>query len=196
MKQFLVFAIFVFALLLLANCQGEKKQPALTDAEKTAYLAKGKTIAEATFAELSGRLAHALETGGVPHAVQYCNTVALPLTDSLSKVHNAVIRRTSKKTRNPKNQPSEWESKILDEYEIKAKSGEVLTPVVLSLEAKAVAFAAPIKVLPLCLKCHGKPGETMFAEDAELVKQLYPQDLATGYAEGELRGMWSIVFQR
>ena len=55
-------------------------------------------------------------------------------------------------------------------------------------------FFSPITTQDLCLKCHGKLGETLAVADYAVIKDLYPADDAIGYASGELRGIWSIAF--
>ena len=42
------------------------------------------------------------------------------------------------------------------------------------------------------MQCHGNPDSQI--KDATLAKinQLYPADEATGYSEGELRGIWVV----
>lgn len=195
MKLFISIIAFFSLILVLAQCTGKQQSPLSPEAEKT-YLENGKTIAAATFAELSGKLTNAMEKSGVSGAVEYCSLAAIPLLDSLSKVHNATIRRTSTKLRNPVDKPSEWESSILAEFEKKAVSGEELKPVVRKLDEQTVAFAAPIKMLPLCSKCHGTVGTDIAEGDYATIKKLYPEDAAIGYKTGELRGMWSISFKK
>ncbi len=168
----------------------------LTEAERSEYIDKGKQITQATFAELSGQLSQAIEEGGVPNAIKYCNVVAYPLVDSLSQVHDAVIRRTSLKVRNPKDAPTEAEKVMLQTYHERAGAGEEPKPHVKQLEEGRIAFYAPIKIQPLCLNCHGKVGKDVKQEHYDLIKQLYPEDEATGYELGELRGMWSITFTK
>ena len=55
-------------------------------------------------------------------------------------------------------------------------------------------FFAPILDKGLCLTCHGIVGETLLPENDEKIKTLYPEDKAVGYSEGDLRGVWSIMF--
>ena len=196
MKTFLT-AISLFAgLFLLAQCTNEKKAGELTSSEESKFLEKGKTIAAATFKELSGKLTSAIEEKGISGAIEYCNIAAMPLVDSLSKANNATIRRTSLRTRNPKNDPNNWERGVLADFEAKSQKGEELKPVVKLIDAQTVAFAAPIKMLPLCVKCHGEIGTGIAASDCITINKLYPEDEAFGFAEGQLRGMWSITFQR
>lgn len=157
---------------------------------------KGKAIAAATFATLSSQLSVALEKEGVAGAVRYCNLAAMPLVDSLSKANNATIRRTSDRPRNSLDTPTGWEAEQLTAFQLAASKGEQLMPRLKLLDEKKVAFAAPIMLQPLCAKCHGAVGTDIAESDYAVIKELYPQDEAVGYKPGELRGMWSITFER
>ncbi len=149
---------------------------------------KGKKIAMATFAALSTTLKKEMASGGVAKAVKYCNLEALPITDSLSTVHNATIRRISNKYRNPSNKPTATEQEILDSYAQQVVQGKKIGPQVIVTEGHEV-FYAPIKMKALCLSCHG---DKVNIPDYKTILELYPTDLATGYKLGDLRGMWSI----
>ena len=182
---------------LLATCT-HQPTPAQKVEEQTinsdAYLEQGLAIASASFTALSGRLMAAMKKGGVPEAVQYCNIAGLPLIDSLSEVHQVTIRRTALKIRQPKDAPTPAEKKVLDQYQTQFAAGEVLKPFVKTISSGETAFYAPILVSEACLKCHGKLGETLKEEDYQLIRELYPDDQAIGYAAGDLRGIWSITF--
>lgn len=191
---------FSFALLLAAvlSCENQSANQAETAAaapvSDSVYVEKGKLIASATFAALSGKLQAAMAEGGVPNAVEYCNLAAYPLVDSLSKVHQADIRRTSLKVRNPENAPTEAEKAALEFYTQAMGAGQALRPQVQRSADGTVVFYAPIQINAFCLQCHGKVGETLRTEDYAVIQQLYPQDRAVGYSEGDLRGIWSIWF--
>jgi len=45
------------------------------------------------------------------------------------------------------------------------------------------------------LQCHGEPGKDIQAENLTLLHQVYPDDKATGYKLGDLRGIWRVRFQ-
>ncbi len=157
-------------------------------------LDKGLSIVAAAFAALNGRLAAAIEKEGVPGAIGYCNLVALPLLDSLAEVHGVSgIRRVSSKVRNPIDIPAGWEIAALNDYEKAEAEGRELKPFAKRLDANTIAFAAPIRVLPNCMKCHGAVGQDIAGSDYEKILALYPRDQAVNYKEGELRGMWSII---
>jgi len=166
----------------------------LSSTEQEQYLEKGKSIAGATFTALSSQLRAALQRGGVQEAVNYCNVVAYPLVDSLSKVHQASIRRTSLKIRNAKDAPKPHEQVALEQYQQMAADGEDLKPTVERIDEQKVAFYAPIMTMEMCLQCHGTVGEEVAQADYDLIKKLYPEDEAIGYSEGDWRGLWSIEF--
>ncbi len=191
----LLFATILFSMVACEN-KSPKKTTTTPQGESTAYLEKGKEIAGATFTALSGKLQAAMKEGGVSKAIEYCNLAAFPLVDSLSKVHHADIRRTSLKVRNPKDAPTAEEKTILETYEKSARAGGTLKPIVSEVDEQTVAFYAPIKVNSLCLQCHGIEGETLTEDNLALIRQFYPDDKAIGYTDGDLRGMWSIRFEK
>ena len=191
---FLSIAIITGALATCSNQPAPEEQEQQHTVDTEAYLEKGVAIASASFTALSGRLMAAMKKGGVPEAVQYCNLAGLPLIDSLSEAHQVKIRRTALKIRQPKDAPIPEEQAALELYHTQFAAGEVLKPFVETNSAEEVAFYAPILMSEACLKCHGKLGETLKQEDYDLIKALYPQDEAIGYAAGDLRGIWSITF--
>jgi hypothetical protein len=191
-----VSAVFTLILLLAQCSNSQQERTDMSDEEQKAFTDKGQAIVASAFTELSNRLKGAIEEKGVSGALEYCSLVALPLVDSLSVTHNAMIRRTSLKIRNPKDEPLDWERTVLTGFETAVQQKQELKPVVKQLDEHTVAFAAPIRMLPLCLKCHGIVGKDIAEGDYSKITELYPQDAAVNYKEGDLRGMWSITFKR
>jgi hypothetical protein len=159
------------------------------NSDNTELVKRGKAITQATFQALSGELQKSMKAGGVEEAISYCHVNALPLTDRLAEEQNAIIKRTSLKFRNPKNAPSNEEQSILHEFQAELDAGEDMKPKLVNIQGQDI-FYAPIVTQELCLKCHG-PKESIPVYDLILSK--YPDDLATGYKAGDLRGMWSVV---
>ena len=198
MKYIILMFIFV-SVLLYSTCENSNtpaKSTTKVENSNDVFLKKGKLVASATFATLSGNLQKAMKEGGVSNAIEYCNLAALPLVDSLSQIHNANIRRTSLKVRNLKDKPTPQELVQLQAYGKQFKSGEKLKPVVKEIDPNTVAFYAPIHMMPLCEKCHGEVGNTLLEKDYEAIQKYYPKDKAIGYVSGDFRGMWSISFQK
>ena len=192
MKYFFLSASLIF---IFSNCfdgSATKKTEAVS--VQTDYLEEGRKIAMMTFATLSENLQTAMERGGVPEAVAYCNLAASSLVDSLDQVYQVEIKRTSMRVRNPQNRPTIEEGKQLRSYQEQADAGKELKAL-MRQSGKDVIFHAPIFVMPLCQKCHGKIGEELKKEDYEVIHRLYPEDEAVDYYTGDLRGMWSISFK-
>ncbi len=168
----------------------------LTSEEKSYYLEKGKEISQHSFEALSSALKGAMSRGGVEEAITYCNVSVMPLTDSLSKAYNATIKRAALRYRNPVNKPTEEEEQALNAYLTQSSEYLEMDPEVSLLDNNHIAFYAPITTKGLCLTCHGVVGETLAEDQYEVIKALYPDDQATGFAMGDLRGIWSITFER
>lgn len=72
---------------------------------------------------------------------------------------------------------------------------EALKPEVIRNADGSRAFLAPIVLgNPLCLQCHGAPGKDITAETLAAIQKLYPDDKATGFQPGDLRGLWRVTF--
>ena len=158
---------------------------------------KGKKIAAEAFATLSQELVKAMTEGGPAKALPVCHEKAARLAEDLGKKHGAEIKRVTHKARNPKNRASEAEMKILEGYAARIAAGEAPKPVVVRSEGGKAVFHAPILlVMDTCLKCHGDPSKDIVPKDLELIRSLYPEDAATGFKLGQLRGMWKITFNQ
>ncbi len=194
--------LFTFLLLMgitLSCNQTPKKQQTETQSEdqSTFFIEQGLEIAGVTQAAMSTQLKTAMQTGGVPNAVQYCNVRAYPIADSLAQVYDASIHRRANQARNPENKiQSDLEQQVFDLFQERWDTEEKMRPIIRDLNGEEVAFFAPIMAQELCLNCHGTLGETLTAQNYEHIKQLYPDDAAIGYTAGDLRGMWYIVMKK
>lgn len=186
LKKVLFFSVFI-SLLACDNSLSEK--------EKEEYAAKGKEIVQATFKELSGNLMEQMKAGGPQQAIPFCNEQAMPITNELSEQYQVTIKRTSDKLRNSANQPSERELQIIEQYNNDLKNKSDLKPIVEVDNENTKHFYAPIVMQANCLVCHGTVNETVTVKTDSIIKSLYPNDVATGYAEGDLRGIWSVTFK-
>ena len=63
----------------------------------------GLKYALSTKAQLGKNLLRAIKEKGTDGAVEFCKIEAMKLTDSMSVMHNAIIKRVSDRPRNPKN---------------------------------------------------------------------------------------------
>lgn len=160
------------------------------------YRKKGNLIAKKTAEELSGNLMSKMKEGGVPLAVEYCNIAALPLTSTISEAEGVHIKRTSLKVRNTANNPNEEEVQVINKYLSQLNENVSPKPMVKLDPYGAPHYYAPILVDTKCLMCHGTLDKELSKKADSVIKSYYPKDLATGFHEGDLRGVWSIAFKK
>ncbi|HEY9169610.1 MAG TPA: DUF3365 domain-containing protein [Lutibacter sp.] len=187
MKNLLIILIFMATL----SCGNS-----LTEKEKQEYTNKGKEIAQNSFNALSEKLTAQMKLGGPAQAIPFCNVEAIPLTQQLSDKYEVTIKRTSDKLRNSANKPSERELEIINTYHQLISSNQAAKPIVEVDSNNKKHFYAPIIMKANCLTCHGKNEEFMGVKTDSIIKSLYPNDKAIGYNEGDLRGIWSITFEK
>jgi hypothetical protein len=131
---------------------------------------------------LKQALVKGLEEGPV-EAISACRDEAPKLAEA-SSTGGIKVGRASRKLRNPGNAPKLWMEPFLQVYESDPESRE---PSVVLIDEKTVGYVEPIFVQPLCVTCHGAE----LAPDLEAtLKELYPDDQATGYAPGDFRGVF------
>jgi len=181
--------LVLIALLGFISCNSE-----FSEKEKQRYSEKGKEIAQATFKALSSELMAQMKEGGPAQAIPFCNVQAVPLAKEISEKYNVVIKRTSDQLRSCNNEPSEREIDIIINYKQLIAENKELKPIVEIDATNKKHFYAPIMMKANCLVCHGKLKETMSVQTDSIIKSIYQFDIATGYVEGDLRGIWSIAF--
>jgi len=175
--------------------KGEWIQPGkkfvVSDQPKT-YEEIGLEYALGTKAVLGKNLMGAIQTNGTMHALEFCNSQAIPLTDSMSTHYNATIKRVSDKNRNPNNKANAEELQYIEQYKSDLIAKRESKPIVIE-KGSQVQFYYPIPTNTMCLQCHGKQ---IRPEVQRQTLKLYPNDLAVGYGENEVRGIWSISFKK
>ncbi len=143
---------------------------------------------------LGKNLMGTIQKKGTIEALDFCNIQAIPLTDSMSVKYNASIKRVSDKNRNQNNKANAEELFYIEQFKKEIADNKESKPVVVDKGDK-VQFYYPIPTNTMCLQCHGKP-ENIKPEVRAKTLKLYPQDLAIGYGENEVRGIWSITFDK
>ena len=133
------------------------------------------------------QLMGALKTGlqqGPEQAIDACK-MAAPRIASERSVDGVEMGRASHRLRNPVNAAPGWVRPVLDGY---LASGSEIRAVQISAGEGRQGYVEPIfmQAAP-CLMCHG---ETLAPAVAEKIRALYPDDQATGFVEGDLRGVF------
>ena len=154
-------------------------------------VSQSRMVVKAFGGELIGKLKHALGDGGPVTAINVCNIEAPKIATGLSEQHNWSIGRTSLKTRNQNNVPDAWEQNVLQQFEQRKQQGETLATLEYSEETEqGFRYMKAIPTKGLCLTCHG---ETLTEPVKEALVKYYPDDAATGYNVGDIRGAFTII---
>lgn len=191
-------------LVLLVGCSSDEteerlsaEQAALQDSldrvamdEDLIRTASARLISEFSD-ELQSRLAAAIQSNGPTGAITECRLIAPTVADSMSR-EGWSIRRITDKNRNPDNRATLAEKKIMavftDAVQPQRKFfGDWET----EDSVTTYTYYKPIFVTKACLQCHGDL-QTLAPGVYKTVKKHYPIDKATGYKEGDLRGMFVV----
>lgn len=155
---------------------------------------KDRELAKTLAMELKAALTTALQKSPEA-AIGVCNERAPQIAKRLGGEHNAIVGRTALRTRNPANQPNEWQRAVLLDFQNRLSAGEA--PGGLEFAATVTAngqsehrFMKAIATEPLCLTCHGpQVAPSVLAA----IKAKYPNDTATGFNVGDLRGAVYVI---
>jgi cytochrome c553 len=159
------------------------------------YLEKGKEMTMQTKSQLGSNLMAAIQEKGSEGAVEFCNTRAYPLTDSMAVALGAKIKRVSDQPRNPENNANEAELNYIRSAKFQLANAEEVTPQITDLGKTMVGYY-PITTNAMCLKCHGEPKAEINQPTLDVLNALYPDDKAKGYGENELRGIWVVEMNK
>ena len=134
--------------------------------------------------DLRGALLEGLEDG--PRgAILVCKSAA-PAIAARRSENGVDMGRTSHKLRNPDNAPAEWVKPLLAAY----TSGAGDPHLTVVLDDGRIGYVEPIFVQKPCLMCHG---DTVAPSVAEQIAAEYPDDQATGFREGDFRGLFWVT---
>ena len=183
-------SIFIALGFLMISCNKKSKE------ETTVISEESKEILQKYALETKGvlgkNLMNAINTQGTEKAIEFCSTKAIVLTDSMSIAFNASIKRVSDKPRNPINMANDNETAFINELKQKISKGEKMTPKFTESDGKITGYF-PIETNAMCLQCHGSKDLDIKPNVLKKIAQLYPKDLATGYKENQIRGIFVVT---
>ena len=181
-----------FALVALSQLARAQDTQPVPDSELAAARAAAKDLGE----KLRAELVAALKAGGPSAALGVCRTVAPSIAEDMSQSHDLTVGRTALRVRNPANAPDAFERRVLEDFAQRIAAGT--DPATLEhaeiVTENGESVVRYMKAIPTaaepCLACHGSNIEpTLKAE----ILELYPDDQATGFAPGELRGAFTVT---
>ena len=185
--------VLVVAVLFAAHGCGKETQLPQAPESKTSEAADSEatpspqeralSARDALFQRLSSELMTAMSQGGPSAAIDVCSQTAPKIAEEVGREHGLSIGRTSFKLRNPQNQPPTWAVQLVEQ--------RVQEPRFVKLDNQQTGAFLPIHLKAQCLVCHGP--EEQIAEDVlQQLARRYPNDQATGFRDGDLRGWFWI----
>ena len=159
----------------------------LPEARKVASMVPPKLLAVLTVE---------MDKSGPEGAIGVCREKAPEMARAASEQTGWAIRRVSLNNRNPKAVPDAWERATLEDFDRRAAAKEspaTLERAEVTIESgQAVQrYMRALPTMPLCTQCHGAADKLSPAVTAKL-KALYPDDRATGYVVGDIRGAMTL----
>lgn len=166
---------------------------AVGDAAAPEWVEQARQKSAQLGSSLVAELREAMATQGPVGGVEICNTRAPEIAHQVSG-NRFEVSRTALRVRNPANAPDDWEKMVLRRFEQSMERG--VNPAGLEVWDVKVdgngRIGRYMKAIPTgqqCIVCHG---DTIAPPLKETIQRLYPEDQATGFEQGDLRGAFSV----
>lgn len=186
--------LVLFAPGLLCACTSDMRvhgnQEIAADAE-----VRSRDLADRFQKRLFVALTAALERDGAVGAVGVCAEMAPVIAAQLSEESGAVVRRTALKPRNPSAAPDHREEQVMASWASSSPMGADGKPISWAgwSDDSSFHYMRAIPTMPMCLACHG---EAIAPDVGAAIRAHYPGDRATGFRVGEMRGAFSIRWDK
>lgn len=186
------------ALLLgaLSACsEAPAPPPAVAPPPKT-DLQRAQEAMQDLGASLRTALRARMQQDGPLGAIDFCQQQAPGIAAEVSAKHGIAVGRTALRLRNPANAPRDWQQPVLEDFQSRFEAGTPAADLAVAMseglpEGVALRAMRGIPTEPACQLCHGV---TVAPTIAEAIAARYPDDRATGFAVGDLRGaIWAEV---
>lgn len=156
---------------------------------------KSRAAIKALGGELKGTLQASMKAKGPIDSISVCNVEAPQIAKKISEQQGMTIARTSLKVRNQANKPDTWEQSVLEQFEQRKAKGESPETMefseVTEHEGKKVfRYMKAIPTAEVCMKCHGSDVAQPISSK---INSLYPEDKATGFKKGDIRGAFTVI---
>lgn len=185
-----ILLVSCIAALGLGSCQDREAV-----AKERSWEQQGDSIIAITFDTIRNSVMRVAGKEGFAAAIGYCNEQATRLTSTYAS-RRISIRRATDKYRNPDNRADSLEQKVLATFQQLMAEQKEWKPILEKDAAGNQHYFKPILMQAFCLNCHGSENDPVLPETWQAIRQKYPNDLATGYKEGDLRGIWHVTFEK
>lgn len=192
MRLLTIAGVTAISSLLLAATPQDKAHKEMQSIYNT-----GQKSSQLLIKTLGKNMKQHMKKGGAMDALDFCSNEAYSLTEDVNKKlpKGVSVKRVSLQHRNPGNTPAPDEAKILATLQELQNEGVVLPhQLVQKVNANTYKYYKPLRIAKkVCLKCHGD-----IQNDAlkKAIASRYPNDKATGYKMGDLRGAIVVTIKK
>lgn len=156
---------------------------------------QASNLIQAFSGELKSNLQKAIKEGGLINGIEVCSIKA-PEIAAKNSQNNWQVKRTSLLVRNPLNKPTAAELKVLQAFESGKAGGKAIEElryyrVEDQGKQRVHHLMKAIPTQALCLACHGAH---LSKDLQDVLRERYPEDQATGFKEGDIRGAFSLIY--
>lgn len=165
--------------------------PAMAD--EASMMADARSAATSLPPRLVAALNEEIARSGPAGAIPVCRDLAPKMAKEVAASTGWQLKRVSLKPRNAQRAtPNGWEQAVLEDFDRRVAAGESAATLekgeIVEQDGRRVyRYAKALPTQTLCLNCHG-PQETLSPEVKARIDEHYPDDRATGYREGQIRG--------
>lgn len=175
---------------LAAGCTAETTPPAAPEIQE-AWISEARIQADELAGALQQTLREAIMTQGVEAGIDVCHVEAPEIAASLS-AGTWQVGRTALRLRHPDNEPTAWQrEQLLAMQQMPVQEGRPVEKMRVAYDEGSHVFEY-MRAIPMqegCMACHGPSVDESVLQT---IAQRYPDDQATGFLPGELRGAFVV----
>lgn len=169
-----------------ARSLGSPEMDAARQSAQAAIMDLGRSLREPLMEKMASE--------GALGSIEFCHANAAAIAAMVAERRGVAVGRTGVRIRNPDNAASGWRDAVLRQFAARAAAGQSvaeLSHAEVDPGGTVLRFAKAIPTEAGCLACHGP---ALSPPVAAAIKARYPEDAATGFTEGQLRGLiWAEV---
>lgn len=135
-------------------------------------------------------LMHTIKTEGHVAAIRVCNEQAPQIAQAVGSDLNLEVGRTALRVRNPKNAPTARQRDVLQQFvEQWQHTKNVVPTATYTNDQGQQVWVQAIVMQPQCAACHGSNIEPALKQ---AIVERYPEDAATNFEVGQIRGAFVV----
>ncbi len=186
-----MFLLFVGAIFISATARGVTK--GLSEEEA---LGESRQVTMSLVKATKKTLKSFIGEGDFLKAIKGCSEKAPSIAQKYTDQTGYYVRRVSLKYRNTNDIPDQYEKGVLEKFDSLREEGKMVVEhedyrVVEEDGKKYLRYMKPLITKKLCLNCHGST-EDIPTTVKGFLNTNYPEDRATGFKVGDVRGAVSV----